>query len=100
VYSLVLTAVFAFTVWTQLSAHKKARFDEIEVHRINVVEPDGTLRIVLSSQGRGDDGAAVMALMDGKGRKRIRMQVLENGKPSLAFLDENGNVVQEFSTTP
>lgn len=197
VYSFVLTAVFLFTVWTQVSSsHRKARFDEIEVHRINVVEPDGTLRMVLSDHarlpgiivqgkekpfdrpqagllfyndegsengglifsghrnakgeivdsggslsfdryganqevqligvndkedrlaglvvadsvsgsevyrriwvGRGEDGAAVMALMDGKGRKRLRMQVLEDGAPSLTFLDANGNVVQEFSTS-
>ena len=58
-YSFVLTAVFLFTVWAQVSSsHRKARFDEIEVH-----------------------------------------QVLEDGTPSLTFLDANGNIVQEFSTS-
>lgn len=31
---------------------KKASFDEIEVKRINVVEPDGTLRLVISDKAR------------------------------------------------
>ncbi|NYF78813.1 hypothetical protein [Granulicella arctica] len=51
IYSGVLTAVFAATV---LTAFKKplqnATFDEITVHRINVVEPDGTPRLIVSNK--------------------------------------------------
>jgi hypothetical protein len=50
-YSGVLTAVF---VGVMLSGAAKAvgpaQFTEIDVHRINVREPDGTLRMVISNQ--------------------------------------------------
>jgi hypothetical protein len=53
IYSGVLTVVFAAIVLSGFSARdKKVRFDEIEVHRINIVEPDGTLRMVLSNKAR------------------------------------------------
>jgi hypothetical protein len=50
--------------------------------------------------GRGDDGAAVVALMDPAGRKRILMQVKSDGSSSLAFLDANGKVVNELVPRP
>src|SRR5258708_8233130 len=53
IYSGVLTVIFAATVLSGFAAgDKKVRFDEIEVHRINIVEPDGTLRMVLSNRAR------------------------------------------------
>ena len=53
IYSGVLTIIFAATVLSGFAAgDKKVRFDEIEVHRINIVEPDGTLRMVLSNKAR------------------------------------------------
>ena len=51
VYSGVLTMVFALTVFGSLAANRRT-FDEIDVHRINVVEADGTLRMVLSNKAR------------------------------------------------
>ena len=51
IYSAVLTAVFAVSVFSGFaSSGKKTKFDEIEVQRINIVEPDGTLRMVLSNK--------------------------------------------------
>ncbi len=51
IYSGVLTLVFAITVLTAFTGDShKASFDEITVHRINIVEPDGTLRLVLSDK--------------------------------------------------
>lgn len=53
IYSGVLTLVFLGTIlsgFAQTAAPKKVSFDEIEVHRINVVEPDGTLRLVISNK--------------------------------------------------
>jgi hypothetical protein len=53
-YSAGLTVVLAvvvlcgFTLAT--SVRKGQRFDEITVHRINIVEPDGTVRMVLSNK--------------------------------------------------
>jgi hypothetical protein len=51
IYSGVLSVVFVTTVFGGLTA-KRHRFDEIDVHRINVVEADGTPRMVLSNKTR------------------------------------------------
>jgi hypothetical protein len=51
VYSVVLTLAFASVVL--LGARKSApdaSFDQITVHRINVIEPDGTTRMVISNR--------------------------------------------------
>jgi hypothetical protein len=51
VYSGVLTFVFAVTVLSGFAGRsKKASFDEITVRRINIIEPDGTLRMILSNK--------------------------------------------------
>jgi hypothetical protein len=50
VYSGVLTAIVSVVALTgSSSAAGNARFDTITVQRINVVEPDGTLRMVLTN---------------------------------------------------
>jgi hypothetical protein len=51
IYSGVLTAVFSVTFLGGLGTRpQKAKFDEIDVQRINVWEPDGTLRTVISNK--------------------------------------------------
>jgi hypothetical protein len=51
IYSGLLTVVFAIVVLCGFTANRrKATFDEINVHRINVVEPDGTPRMILSNE--------------------------------------------------
>jgi hypothetical protein len=52
VYSGVLTVIFAAVVLLGAASAKHARFDEIDVQRINVIEPDGTLRLVISDRTR------------------------------------------------
>ena len=52
VYSGVLTAVFAITVLSGFAPSKSGRFDEITVHRINIIEPDGTVRMILSNRAQ------------------------------------------------
>src|SRR5712692_7393453 len=53
IYSAALTLVFAVTSLSGFSfGHKPSVFDEINVHRINVVEPDGTLRMVISDHAK------------------------------------------------
>jgi hypothetical protein len=54
VYSGVLTFVFCVTVLTgaSRSGSKRESFDEIDVHRINLRESDGTLRMVISNTDR------------------------------------------------
>jgi hypothetical protein len=193
VYSAVLTAVFAATVFSAASPAKPTEFDHIKVHRIDVVEPDGTLRMAISNRaalpgiivhgkerpldrpqagiifyndeaseigglifggrrdshgdvvdsggslsfdryeanqivqligvddkedkmaglavldspsgtetqrrvwlGRGDDGAATLALLDGKGKKRLVFQVAANGATSVTALDAEGKIVRDL----
>ena len=47
-YALVVTALFALAA-AKRSTPTNQEFDEITVHRIKVVEPDGTLRMVISN---------------------------------------------------
>lgn len=49
-YSGFLTLIFAMAVLLGAAEIKKTRFEEITVRRINVVEPNGTLRMVISSK--------------------------------------------------
>ncbi|MGH9641634.1 MAG: hypothetical protein ACRD3Q_04355 [Terriglobales bacterium] len=51
IYSGVLTLVFALTILAGFAAEKdKTDFREINVQRLNIVEPDGTLRMVISDK--------------------------------------------------
>jgi hypothetical protein len=51
IYSGTLTAMFAITVLSGFAAEKdKTDFKEITVQRLNVVEPDGTMRMVISAK--------------------------------------------------
>jgi hypothetical protein len=50
VYSGVLTLAVAVALLTGAARPRNASFSTIDVQRINVVEPDGTVRLVLSSK--------------------------------------------------
>ena len=49
IYSATLTTIFALTVLSGFANSRKRSFDEIYVHRINIVEPDGSIRMILSN---------------------------------------------------
>ena len=52
-YSATVTLAFAVLIVCGFATQSgKRTFDEIDVHRINVVEPDGTLRMAISNQDR------------------------------------------------
>jgi hypothetical protein len=52
-YSTVLTATLCVVLLQgAMPRPEKAAFDEIDVRRINLVEPDGTLRLVIASKAR------------------------------------------------
>lgn len=51
IYSAVLSTVFAVFVLSGATV-RTTQFDELQVHRIDVVEPDGTLRMVISNKNR------------------------------------------------
>jgi hypothetical protein len=48
-YSGLLTLVFLVAMLTGFARVPAQSFDEITVHRINVVEPDGTIRLILTN---------------------------------------------------
>jgi voltage-gated potassium channel Kch len=51
-YSAVLSTTFAVVLLMGAKPHRGQAFDVIQVHRINIVEPDGTLRMVISDRDR------------------------------------------------
>nr|WP_063570545.1 hypothetical protein [Luteibacter rhizovicinus] len=51
VYSAVISTV-ALAIFLMGARSQPTRFDEISVHRLNVTEPDGTLRMVISNKDR------------------------------------------------
>ena len=54
-YSAVVTLAFVYSVWHGISsvhARSPVEFDQITVHRINIVEPDGTPRMILAAKAR------------------------------------------------
>ena len=49
----ITIAVLFVAVRGQAAAERKVtNFDEINVHRINIVEPDGNPRVIISSRAR------------------------------------------------
>jgi hypothetical protein len=80
-YSAVITVVFAMTLLVAAKRpEENTTFDQITVHRINVVEPDGTPRLILSNKAefpgfylhgkdysRGDRDTAGMIFLNDEG---------------------------------
>src|SRR5579864_6219106 len=52
VYSTALSTVFGVVLLGGAKSARIQTFDEIQVHRINIVESDGTLRMVISNRSR------------------------------------------------
>jgi hypothetical protein len=93
VYSAVVSTVVLAMVLAGAVPRSQAAFDELTVQRINVIEPNGTPRMLISN----DDRTSFIALMDASGRKRIMMSVDNAGNPSIALLDAAGNVTEQIA---
>lgn len=79
-YSVVITLLLAVTALTAIShANQKTKFDEIDVERINIVEKDGKLKMVISNAERQHPG-----VIDGKTLSRKR-------PPGMLFFNEKGD---------
>lgn len=79
-YALVVTlllGVLAFAGFSQ--ANQKTKFTEIEVERINVVEKDGKLKLVISNSARQHPG-----VIDGRTLSRTR-------PAGMLFFNEKGD---------
>ena len=118
VYSSVLTTVLAAFMLAGSVAAKTQNFDEIDVRRINVREPDGTLRLVISDRARlpgvivrgkehppvdrphagmlfyNDEGSENGGLLFG-GHRNARGEVVDSGG-SLTFDRYAGNQVVQL----
>ena len=86
IYAMVLTlgcAVFLLTAFAV--QNKKQKFEEIDVERINIVEKDGKLKMVISNAARQDAG-----VVDGKPIPREK----EDKRPAgMLFFNERGDEV-------
>ncbi len=73
----LLFAVLAFSAFQQ--ANQKMKFTEIDVERINIIEKDGKLKMVISNSERQHPG-----IIDGKMLSRKR-------PPGMLFFNEKGD---------
>src|SRR5262245_21565707 len=81
--ALVLAA-FAASAAYSVSAQspQKQRFTEIDVERINIVETDGTVKLVIANRERAPDQVS-----DGQSRPRAA----NNKSPGITFFDDAGD---------
>ncbi len=82
IYAGLATLVCAVLFGQLFKAINANKFDEIEVERINIVEPDGKLRMVLSNKKRQHPGT-----MDGITYEERKGQ----RPPGLMFFNEKGD---------
>ena len=52
IYSAIASTAIVAIFLTGAASARRSVFDEIQVHRIDIVEPDGTLRMVISNRNR------------------------------------------------
>ena len=83
IYSITLTSFLGFILISGFqSSSSNQKFDEITVERINVVEPDGKLKMVISNQDRQHPG-----MHDGKNNDARKRQ------PGILFFNEEQDEV-------
>jgi hypothetical protein len=84
IYAGVATLIAAILLITAFTVGKNKKFDEIDVERINIVEKDGKLKMVISNKERQHPGN-----MDGKYYKE------REGKrqPGMIFFSEKGDEI-------
>jgi len=82
IYAGVATLICAVVFLSAFAINKNKKFDEIDVERINIVEKDGKLKMVISNKERQHPGT-----MDGKYYKE------REGKrqPGMIFFNDKGD---------
>ena len=84
IYAVVSTLFFAVFLLSAFAVGSRKKFEEIDVERINVVEKDGKLKMVISNQERQHPGT-----MDGKYYKER-----EGQRPAgMIFFSERGDEI-------
>jgi hypothetical protein len=80
---LVLIAFVASAAYSvSAQSPQKQRFTEIDVERINIVEADGTVKLVIANRERAPD-----QVMEGQSRPRAA----DNKSPGITFFDDAGD---------
>lgn len=80
VYSLLSTTIFGAMLISSFQADKNQKFTEIDVERINVVEKDGTIKLVISNKTRQHPGR-----IDGK------MSAPREREAGMIFFNDEGD---------
>ncbi|MGD9563666.1 MAG: hypothetical protein AB7F88_16210 [Pyrinomonadaceae bacterium] len=84
IYTGIVTLFFVVLLVSAFSSDKKKKFGEIDVERINIVEKDGKLKMVISNKERQHPG-----IMDGKYFKER-----EGQRPAgMIFFSEKGDEI-------
>lgn len=86
IYACVATLVCAMVLAAFAVQHRKPRFEEIDVERINIVEKDGRLRMVISNQERQHPGIANGKLIQRNGPR----------PPGMIFFNHVGDEMGGF----
>jgi len=85
-YSILITLLLGVIAFSTIGeANQKNKFEEIDVERINIVEKDGKLKMVISNGERQHPG-----VVDGKMLSRKR-------PPGMLFFNERGDEVGGLS---
>jgi hypothetical protein len=82
IYAVISTLMITVFFLTAFAAGNK-KFEEIDVERINIVERDGKLRMVISNKERQHPGIVNGKTIEREGGKR--------GTPGLLFFNEKGD---------
>lgn len=81
-YAVLTTGVLVVLLFTGLTSRRgRESFEEIDVERINIVEADGTLRMVISNQARQHPG-----IVNGKVIQRSTPR-----PPGMIFFNQHGD---------
>lgn len=93
IYALLSTVVFTILICMAAKGHdRKVKFDEIDAERINIVEPDGKIRLTLANHERMPGGQ--LAGVDLTARYGNR--VMSNNGPAaagLTFFNDDGDEI-------
>ncbi len=84
IYAFAVTLVFTVVLLTAFAVDKKQKFEEIDVERINIVEKDGKLKMVIANKERQHPG-----IVDGKYFKEREGQ----RAAGMIFFSEKGDEI-------
>ncbi len=99
IFALVAVVGIIFLTGVSFSTHQNQKFGEIDVQRINIVEPDGTVKMIITNVDRFPNGESKINNRNTNARRKKRSGMLffnEDGIESGGFIydgqkNENGH---------